>query len=83
MHQMKKATVQDLRYRFYKLEALLREGHTIQITARKHAIAKLVPIKASVPARRPDFLARQRKLFGNKQLKVSNAHLLAWDRDRF
>ncbi len=43
MYHMKKASVRDLRYGFKKIERLLHEGEEIQITKRKHVIARLVP----------------------------------------
>ena len=82
MHHMRKATVSDLRYRFREVEGLLREGQEIEITNRKRVIAKLIPRKRAEPARRPDFLARLKKLYGHKHLKVSGAELLAQERDR-
>lgn len=80
---MKKATVRDLRYRFREVESLLREGEEIQITKRKRVIAKLVPPKAAAPAHRPDFLARLKKIYGSKRMKVSGAELLSRERDRY
>lgn len=83
MHHMKKASVRDLRYRFREVESLLREGEEIQITKRKRVIAKLVPPRAGAPVRRPDFLARLKKIYGGKQMKVSGAELLSRERDRY
>jgi antitoxin (DNA-binding transcriptional repressor) of toxin-antitoxin stability system len=80
---MRKATVRDLRYRFREVESLLREGEEIQITKRKRVIARLVPSKPAVPGRRPDFLARLKKIYGERRLKVSGAELLAHERDRY
>lgn len=40
-----------------------------------------LPARASA-ARRPDFLARLRAIYGGKKLAVSGAELLARDRDR-
>lgn len=82
MHHMRKATVRDLRYRFREVESLLREGEEIQITKRKRVIARLVPAKAAVPSRRPDFMARLNKLYRGKPLKVSGAELVSRDRER-
>src|SRR5271165_1176515 len=82
MHHMRKATVRDLRYRFREVESLLREGEEIQITKRKRVIARLVPAKAAVPSRRPDFMARLKKLYRGKLLKVSGAELVSRDRER-
>ncbi len=79
---MRKANVRDLRYRFPEVEALLREGEEIQITKRRRVIAWMVPVKATLPVRRPDFLGRLKKLYGNKALKVAGADLLARERER-
>jgi antitoxin (DNA-binding transcriptional repressor) of toxin-antitoxin stability system len=83
MHHMRKATVRDLRYRFPIVEELLREGKEIQITKRKHIIARLLPPAVSGPIRMPDFRSRMRAIFGNKKLKISGAKLIAQDRERF
>ena len=80
---MRKATVRDLRYRFSAVENLLRDGEEIYITKRKRVIARLLPPEPPAPAAFPDFLARQRKIFGKKRLKVSGAQQLAAERDRF
>lgn len=81
MYHMRKATVRDLRYRFRDVENLLREGEEIQITKRKRVIAKLIPAKPPVVARRPDFLARLRKIYRDKPLKVSGAELISRERN--
>ena len=83
MHHMKKATVRDLRYRFSVVEDLLREGEEIHITKRKRVIARLLPPAPPAPKTFPDFLARQKKLFGKKRLKPSGAEQLAAERERF
>jgi len=83
MHHMKKAAVRDLRYRFPKVESLLREGDAIQITKRRRVIAKLVPCPPATPPRLPDFLARLRAIYKDKPLKVSGAELIARERGRF
>lgn len=83
MYHMKSASVRDLRYRFSRVEDLLREGNEIQITKRRRVIARLLPAKRSAPSRRPDFLARLRKIYGNKVLQVSGAEVLAEERGRY
>jgi len=83
MHHMKKASVRDLRYRFAAVEDLLRDGEEIHITKRKRVIARLLPPDPVAPAAFPDFLARQKKAFGKKRLKVSGAEQLAAERERF
>ena len=83
MHHMKKASVRDLRYRFSAVEDLLRDGEEIHITKRKRVIARLLPPDPPAPAAFPDFLARQKKTFGRKRVKVSGAEQLAAERERF
>ena len=83
MYHMRKATVRDLRYRFPSVEELLRDGEEIQITKRKRVIARLVPAKRPGVTRRPDFLARLKKLYRGKRLKLSGAELVSRGRDRF
>src|SRR5205807_804765 len=81
MHHMKKATVRDLRYRFSVVEDLLRDGEEIHITKRKRVIARLLPPKPAKRVRRPDFLARMKKIFGKKRMKISGAEIIALDRE--
>jgi antitoxin (DNA-binding transcriptional repressor) of toxin-antitoxin stability system len=83
MYHMKTASVRDLRYRFRDVEELLRGGETVQVTKRKRVIASLVPSKAAAPSRRPDFLARLKKLYRGKPLRVAGAELLSRERGRY
>ncbi|HEY2932249.1 MAG TPA: hypothetical protein VGK99_10940 [Acidobacteriota bacterium] len=80
---MRKATVRDLRYRFSEVEDLLREGEEIQITKRKRIIARLIPAKSPVSSRRPDFLARLKKIYGGKTAEVTGAELVSRERGRY
>jgi antitoxin (DNA-binding transcriptional repressor) of toxin-antitoxin stability system len=82
MHVMRKATVPDGRYRSREVEEL-REGEEIQTAKRKRMVARLVPSKPASAPRRPDFLARLKKLYGNKPQKVSGAELLSRERNHF
>jgi len=83
MYHMKRASVRDLRYEFKKIERLLLQGEEIQITKRRRVIARLVPEKAEGERKMPDFLARVRKIYGDKVLAVSGADLISADRDRY
>ena len=83
MYHMRRASVRDLRYRFAEVENLLREGNEIQITKRKRVIARLVPAAAPSRLKRPDFLARLKKVHGTKRQKVTGAQLIAEERDRY
>lgn len=78
---MTKATVTDLRYRLGKLEKLLRQGKEIQITKRNRVIARLVPVREKTSIEIPDFMARLKRTFGNRKMKVTGAELIAKDRE--
>lgn len=83
MYHMRKASIRDLRYRFAVVEDALRHGEEIQITKRKRVIARLLPPERSAVPQMPDFLARQKKIFGKRRVKISGAQLIAEDRDRY
>ena len=73
MYHMKKASVRDLRYGFKRIERLLHQGEEVQITKRRRVIARLVPDRAEVVRKIPDFLARLRAIYGDKVLTVTGA----------
>jgi antitoxin (DNA-binding transcriptional repressor) of toxin-antitoxin stability system len=80
MYHMKRASVRDLRYDFPKVEKMLAEGEPIEITKRNQVIGTLSPPQKKVEF--PDFMARLKKIYGDKVLKVSGAELIRRDRDR-
>ena len=82
MYHMKKASIRDLRYGFKRIERLLHQGEEIQITKRRHVIARLVPERVEVATEIPDFMARLRRIYGDKVLSVSGADLVSADRSR-
>jgi antitoxin (DNA-binding transcriptional repressor) of toxin-antitoxin stability system len=86
MCHMRKATVRDLRYRFSSVEDLISDGEEIHITRRKRVIARLLPPappSSKTAASRPDFLARLKRVYRGKPLKVTGAELITSERDRF
>ena len=83
MYHMRTASLRDLRYRFSDVESLLQEGEETQITKRKRVIARLLPAAPPASTHRPDFMARLKKIYGTKILKVSGAELLAKERERY
>ena len=83
MHHMKQASVRDLRYNFPAVELMLRQGETIEITKRKRVIGRLMPVAPEAKPQLPDFMARLRRIYGNRVLKPSNAELIARERDRY
>jgi antitoxin (DNA-binding transcriptional repressor) of toxin-antitoxin stability system len=83
MYHMQQASIRDLRYKFRKVEDLLKQGEEIQITKRKRVIARLVPEAPKHKITLPDFAARLEKTYGDRKLKMSGAELIARDRERF
>jgi antitoxin (DNA-binding transcriptional repressor) of toxin-antitoxin stability system len=82
MYHMKRATVRDLRYDFPKVERMLAEGESIEITKRNHVIGTLSPAHAK-KVEFPDFMGRMKKIYGNKVLKTSWADFLAERKGRY
>jgi antitoxin (DNA-binding transcriptional repressor) of toxin-antitoxin stability system len=78
---MKQATVRDLCFSFSRLERMLADGETIEITKRGRVVGRLVPVARDAPPL-PDFAGRVAKIFGTNALKVSGAELVRWDRDQ-
>jgi antitoxin (DNA-binding transcriptional repressor) of toxin-antitoxin stability system len=83
MYHMKRATVRDLRYDFPKVERMLAEGESIEITKRNHVIGTLMPANGQKKVELPDFMARLKKIYGDKVLKTSWADLLAERKGRY
>lgn len=83
MHHMKQASVRDLRYNFPAVERMLRQGETIEITKRKRVIGTLTPAAPPVKPQMPDFMARLKRIWGNRKFKPTGAELIARERDRY
>jgi antitoxin (DNA-binding transcriptional repressor) of toxin-antitoxin stability system len=70
MFHMKTASVRELRQNFPRIMGWLDEGSEIEITHRRQAIAKLVPLRKPAPARKkmPDLMKRLNKVFGDRTI---------------
>ena len=68
---MKTASVRDIRQNFPKVLAWISDGEQVAITLRRKVVARLVPEQAPVPAKakRPDFAAISRRIFGDRVFK--------------
>ena len=78
---MKTASLRDLRYNFKKIEHLLNQGEEVQITRRRHVIARLVPERPAERQPMPDFMARLKAIYGDKVVDLSQEDVLREDRD--
>jgi antitoxin (DNA-binding transcriptional repressor) of toxin-antitoxin stability system len=81
MYHMKTASVRDLRYNFKKIEHLLSQGEEVQITKRRHVIARLIPEKPAERPPMPDFAARLKAIYGDRINKINDAEIIRQDRD--
>lgn len=63
---MKTATVRDLRNRFPRIAAWIRQGQPVEITRAGKVFARLVPAPPPKPRRfkMPDVMARLNQTFG-------------------
>ncbi len=80
---MKQASVRDLRYNFPAVERMLRQGEAIEITKRKRVIGTLTPVAPPAKVQMPDFMARLKRIYGNRKLKPTGAEMIARERDRY
>ncbi len=80
---VKRVSVSDLRHNFAAVERMLRQGETVEITKRNRVIGKLIPVAPEAKPEMPDFMARLRRIYGNRKLKVSAAQRIAEERDRY
>ena len=64
---MKTANVRDLRNRFPRVAAWIKQGEQVEITRHGKAFARLVPAPPEKPRRfkMPDFMARLQANFGD------------------
>jgi antitoxin (DNA-binding transcriptional repressor) of toxin-antitoxin stability system len=68
---MKTATVRQLRHDFGSVLSWIEEGEPVRISKRGQIIALLSPPPAPKPAKtrkRPDFLGRLKRIYGDKLL---------------
>ncbi len=66
---MKKATVRQLRHDFGSVMNWVEEGEAVRISKRGRIIALLSPPRPPNPSRirkRPDFLGRLKRIYGDK-----------------
>lgn len=81
-HNMKKATVRDLRYRFPEIEARLNKGEEIVLHKRQKVIARLLPVHPKAEAY-PDFAALRLRIFGAKKARKTGTELVSEERGRY
>ncbi len=82
MCNMKRVTVREVRQQFSrKVEAPLRRGETLVLRKREEVLGRIVPEPKG--GAYPDFVARQKKIFGNRPIHLNIGEILRKERSRF
>jgi antitoxin (DNA-binding transcriptional repressor) of toxin-antitoxin stability system len=67
MSDMKTLSVREAQHGFAGMLNMVAKGEDVQITRRRHVVARLVPpARQTTKAKWPDIMARLRKDFGDK-----------------
>ncbi len=81
---MKTASVYDVQHNFSRILSWVDAGETVIISRRRVPVAKLMPTKKKKPkTEMPDFMARLKKIYGNKVGPDSQAILDEMREDRY
>jgi len=81
-HNMKRASVRELRYHFPEIEAQLNKGEEIELCKHRKVIAHLVPVRPTADAY-PDFAALSRRIFGKRKARRTATDLVSDERGDF
>jgi prevent-host-death family protein len=80
---MRKVTVRELQQNIRHVMEQVERGETVEVTRRRHAVARLSPIRQSrQPAPWPDLDARARTVFGDRVLVPGAGEQILLDRGR-
>ena len=63
---MKTATVADLRNHFRRISAWIENGEPVTIVKRGKLFARLVPLAESKPAKKVNFRAQRKRIWGDR-----------------
>ena len=73
---MKTATVADLRNHFRRVATWIQEGETVAIVKRGKLFARLVPITESKRAKKIDFEAQRKRIWGDRIFSAGEAQAM-------
>lgn len=77
---MKTTTIRELRHDTSTVLGWVEQGDTVEVRRRRKPVALLSPVPRAAGVPRPDFLARLREQFGNRELATTATDLLAQER---
>jgi len=71
-------SVRELQQNLKRVMARVERGETVEVTRRRHPVARLAPAKAHRPASDwPDLQARTRSVFGDRVISPSGAEIIS------
>jgi antitoxin (DNA-binding transcriptional repressor) of toxin-antitoxin stability system len=73
---MKTATVADLRNHFRRVATWIQDGETVAIVKRGKLFARLVPITGSKRAKKIDFEAQRKRIWGDRIFSAGEAQAM-------
>ena len=82
---MKTATIRQVRHDFGTVLAWVAEGEEVTVLNRTRPVARICPPRAQTPVKfkMPDFTARAKAIFGDKQTHFTNIVLEEREQSRW
>ncbi|HMO49730.1 MAG TPA: prevent-host-death protein [Kiritimatiellia bacterium] len=82
---MKTATIRQVRHDFSTVLAWVAEGEEVTVLNRTRPVARICPPRAQAPAKftMPDFAARAKAIFGDRQTHITNIVLEEREQSRW
>lgn len=82
---MKTATIRQVRHDFGAVLAWVAEGEEVTVLNRTRPVARICPPRAQTPAKfkMPDFAARAKAIFGDRQTHITNIVLEEREQSRW
>ena len=74
---MKITTIRELKHDTTTVLSWVANGETVEVRRRNQPVALLSPPRLQSPARRPDFGARLKAIYGRKTLATTGTELIS------
>jgi antitoxin (DNA-binding transcriptional repressor) of toxin-antitoxin stability system len=74
---MRTTTIRELKHATSTVLSWVAAGETVEVRRRRRPVAMLTPLKRKTPVFRPDFAARLRDIYGERQLPTTATDLVA------
>lgn len=78
--RMRITTIRELKHDTTTVLSWVAEGETVEVRRRNEPVALLSPPRRQSPARRPDFAARLKAIYGKKRLGTTGTALISASR---